>query len=259
MYRAFATNVISAISIYDASDAITMNAAYSPADALLRKLVMNPSNGVKPTLRATIPNVNDTTKYPSPIGIPSRNPSLNACRFVRSIASFPFNLTFFIGSIIIRGKFQRHEGIDSMKISAKGRYALLSMTYLAQNFDSNSPITIITISSKMGISKIYLEQVFAILKRANLVDSIKGSQGGYRLSRAPKKITVYDILSMIELALMEESISESLMPELDRAINSCIYQPLDEKIFDFLKTVTLDDILTAVAHETDAASQMYFI
>lgn len=146
-----------------------------------------------------------------------------------------------------------------MKISAKGRYALLSMTYLAQNFDSNSPITIITISSKMGISKIYLEQVFAILKRANLVDSIKGSQGGYRLSRAPKKITVYDILSMIELALMEESISESLMPELDRAINSCIYQPLDEKIFDFLKTVTLDDILTAVAHETDAASQMYFI
>ena len=146
-----------------------------------------------------------------------------------------------------------------MKISAKGRYALLSMTYLAQHFDSTSPTTIFTVSNKMGISKIYLEQVFAMLKRANLVDSIKGAQGGYRLSRAPKNITVYDILSVIELALMEESVSESLVPEFDRALNTRIYQPLDEKIFDFLKTVTLDDILTAVSQEMDAASQMYFI
>ena len=146
-----------------------------------------------------------------------------------------------------------------MKISAKGRYALLSMVYLAQQFESNSPTTILTISGKMGISKIYLEQVFAILKRANLVNSIKGAQGGYQLARAPRSITVYDILSMIELALMEESISESRMPEIDRAINSCVYQPLDAKIFDFLKSITLEDILTAVARETDAASQMYFI
>lgn len=146
-----------------------------------------------------------------------------------------------------------------MKISAKGRYALLSMTYLAQNFAGSSPTTILTISQKLSISKIYLEQVFAILKRANLVNSIKGAAGGYQLNRAPREITVYDILSVIELALMEESTSESRMPEIDRAINSCIYQPLDKKIFDFLKSITLEDILTAVAHETDAASQMYFI
>ena len=146
-----------------------------------------------------------------------------------------------------------------MKISAKGRYALTSMAYLAQNFDRNSPITIVSISSKMGISKIYLEQVFAILKRSNLVKSIKGSQGGYQLNRTPKDITVYDILSVIELALMEPSISESKFDEMDRAINSCIYEPLDEKIFAFLKSITLEDILTAVANEMDASSQMYFI
>ena len=149
--------------------------------------------------------------------------------------------------------------IVTMKISAKGRYALISMTYLAQNFDGNRPITLINIAGKMGISKIYLEQVFAALKRANLVDSVKGAQGGYQLRRLPREITVYDILSVIVVGLMEPSISESKVGEFDRALNSRIFEPLDQKIFDFLKSITLEDILTAVANEMDASSQMYFI
>ena len=59
----------------------------------------------------------------------------------------------------------RNEGI-SMKISAKGRYGLAAMTYLARNYASGSPVTIVSISEKLGISKIYLEQVFSLLKRA---------------------------------------------------------------------------------------------
>ena len=47
-----------------------------------------------------------------------------------------------------------------MKISAKGRYGLAAMAYLARNFESGTPVTIISISEKLGISKIYLEQVF---------------------------------------------------------------------------------------------------
>ena len=78
-----------------------------------------------------------------------------------------------------------------MKISAKGRYGLAAMTYLARNYASGSPVTIVSISEKLGISKIYLEQVFSLLKRARLVNSIKGSQGGYQLSRAPREITPY--------------------------------------------------------------------
>ena len=53
-----------------------------------------------------------------------------------------------------------------MKISAKGRYGLAAMTYLARNYSCGTPITIVQISKKLGISKIYLEQVFALLKRA---------------------------------------------------------------------------------------------
>ena len=70
-----------------------------------------------------------------------------------------------------------------MKISAKGRYGLAAMTYLARNYEAGTPITIISISEKLGISKIYLEQVFSLLKRARLVNSIK--QPG-RLSAGPR-------------------------------------------------------------------------
>ena len=50
-----------------------------------------------------------------------------------------------------------------MKISAKGRYGLAAMSYIAQNYRTGSPITIISIAEKLGISKIYLEQVFSSL------------------------------------------------------------------------------------------------
>ena len=146
-----------------------------------------------------------------------------------------------------------------MKISAKGRYGLVAMTHLAQCYESNMPITIISISNKLGISKIYLEQVFSLLKRGMLVISIKGSQGGYQLARKPAEITVYDILSAIELSLMEQTISESRIPELDKAINENVYNPLDEGINEILKSVNLEDLLSAVNKEMDASSQMYFI
>ena len=146
-----------------------------------------------------------------------------------------------------------------MKISAKGRYGLAAMTYLAQSYDSGSLVTILSISQKLGISKIYLEQVFAILKRSNLVNSIKGSQGGYQLARPPREITAYDILSVIELTLMEKAApaTPQKMPEIDRAIDSCIYKPMDEKLQELLSAVTLEDILTNI--DKEAASLMYYI
>lgn len=147
-----------------------------------------------------------------------------------------------------------------MKISAKGRYGLAAMTYLARNHAAGSPITIISISEKLGISKIYLEQVFSLLKRAQLVTSIKGSQGGYQLARKPREITAYDILSAIELSLMEKAApATEKLPQLDRALNDKIFTPLDECIKKTLTSVTLDDILIAIDQQKEADSLMYFI
>lgn len=147
-----------------------------------------------------------------------------------------------------------------MKISAKGRYGLAAMTYLARSYASGSPVTIISISDKLGISKIYLEQVFSLLKRAHLVNSIKGSQGGYQLAREPRAISAYDILASIELSLMEKAAPASeKLPSLDQALSSKVFDPLDTSIKDTLSNVHLDDILTAIDAQKDADSLMYFI
>lgn len=148
-----------------------------------------------------------------------------------------------------------------MKISAKGRYGMAAMTYLARRYSAGTPITILSISKALGISKIYLEQVFSLLKRAQLVHSIKGSQGGYQLARPPREISAYDILSSIELTLMEKAApaSPEKAPELDHAMDAKVYDPLDKAIQASLSSVTLDDILMGIEAEKNTESLMYFI
>ncbi|MCI5567759.1 MAG: Rrf2 family transcriptional regulator [Veillonellaceae bacterium] len=146
-----------------------------------------------------------------------------------------------------------------MRISAKGRYGLAAMACLAHSYASGKPVTIISISEYLGISKIYLEQVFSLLKRAKLVTSLKGAQGGYQLARRPSEISTYDILSAIELSLMEPTAQsvEEKAPHLEAAIKETVYDPLDKAIQDTLSSVTLDKILLVEEQENNAL--MYYI
>ena len=148
-----------------------------------------------------------------------------------------------------------------MKISAKGRYGIAAMANLAANYAAGTPITIISISEKLGISKIYLEQVFSLLKRAQLVISIKGSQGGYQLAKAPRDISAYDILSAIELSLMEKTASSTTgkTPALEQALQSVVYDPLNLSIQKSLQAVSLKNLLNEAERQKSAESLMYFI
>lgn len=148
-----------------------------------------------------------------------------------------------------------------MKISAKGRYGLAAMSYIAQNYRTGSPITIISIAEKLGISKIYLEQVFSLLKRAGLVTSIKGAQGGYQLVKAPSAITVYDILGAIELALVEkaEDTVKEQAPALDKALQQAVFEVIDSTLQEKLQAISLQDILNETEKQKSAGDFMYFI
>ncbi len=148
-----------------------------------------------------------------------------------------------------------------MKISAKGRYGLAAMSYIAQNYRTGSPITIISIAEKLGISKIYLEQVFSLLKRAGLVTSIKGAQGGYQLVQAPAAITVYDILGAIELALVEkaEDTVKEQAPALDKALQQAVFEVIDSTLQEKLQAISLQDILNEAEKQKSAGDFMYFI
>ncbi|MDF2565676.1 MAG: transcriptional regulator [Massilibacillus sp.] len=148
-----------------------------------------------------------------------------------------------------------------MKISAKGRYGLAAMTHIAQNCQNGDPITIISIAEKLGISKIYLEQVFSLLKRAGLVLSIKGAQGGYQLVAEPKEITAFAILSAIELALFEaaESTVKEKAAAIDEAMQLTVFNAIDQALETTLKNITLIDLVNEVEKHKEKDNLMYFI
>jgi Rrf2 family protein len=115
------------------------------------------------------------------------------------------------------------------------------MLLLSQNKESDSLLSVIGISKQLDISKIYLEQVFSLLRIAGLVSSVKGSQGGYKLSRSAEKITAYDILSVTENAIFEETEEtvKASQPEMERALQDVLYKPGEKLFREFFEHITL--------------------
>ena len=143
-----------------------------------------------------------------------------------------------------------------MRVSAKGKYALAAMVYLAQS-GHDTVKTVARISEELNISKIYLEQVFSLLKRAGLVLSTKGAQGGYRLAMLPEKITAYAVLKACDQALFEKA--QPVLSEDHQALNhtlDTVYQKMDEEVKTSLESFTLSDLAEKVAGELN--SYMFF-
>lgn len=132
-----------------------------------------------------------------------------------------------------------------MKLSTKGRYGVKAMFELALHF-GEEPVSIKTIAEKQDISDYYLEQLFAGLRRAKLIKSIRGAQGGYILSRHPKDITVAEILNVLEGPI---EISECLNDEeaVCKRANCCVTRLLWQKVSDsvnqVVNSITLQDMV----------------
>jgi len=148
-----------------------------------------------------------------------------------------------------------------MRISAKGRYALAAAIHMAANYNNGEYLTVVSISEKLGISKIYLEQVFSLLKRGGLVHSVKGAQGGYRLMRMPQQTTAFDVLSAVEISLFEkvEDVLSGKAPEIDQALQSSVFDALDQVIRETLSHITLEDLASAVEKYRDGNELMFYI
>ncbi len=148
-----------------------------------------------------------------------------------------------------------------MRISAKGRYGLAAMVYMAQLDHAGEYITLIRIAEALDISKIYLEQVFSLLKRAEVVTSIKGAQGGYKLLKAPKDITVFDVLAGVESALFEdtEDTVKAKVPALEAAMQERVFKKLSTDIETSLQKVSLHDLVVEAEKQRDIDNFMFFI
>ena len=130
-----------------------------------------------------------------------------------------------------------------MKLSTKGRYGVKAMVELAINY-GGAPLSIKTISKRQNISEYYLEQLFSPLRKAKLITSIRGAQGGYVLSREPKDITVAEIMYVLEGQIeIAECIDGVSCDNLDCCATRLLWAKIKNSIDDVMKSVTLQDIV----------------
>lgn len=133
-----------------------------------------------------------------------------------------------------------------MNVTSKGRYALRVMLDLAQH-PEDGYISLKTIADRQGYSMKYLEMIVGSLKKAELVESTRGKEGGYKLCRAPADYTVGEILRSIEDNLAPVSCIKSGSVSCEHA-GECMTIPMWKELDDitnaYLDTVTLQDLLT---------------
>ncbi|MBL4951286.1 Rrf2 family transcriptional regulator [Neobacillus sp. OS1-32] len=139
-----------------------------------------------------------------------------------------------------------------MKISTKGRYGLTIMIELAKNY-GEGPTSLKSIAQTNDLSEHYLEQLIAPLRNAGLVKSIRGAYGGYILSNLPSKITVGDVLRVLEGPITPvEGIEEEEPAKRELWIR------IRDAIRDVIDNTTLED-LASHSEDNDMEGYMFYI
>ena len=133
-----------------------------------------------------------------------------------------------------------------MMVSAKGRYALRILLELAR-YDGEGYLSLKTIAERQKAPIKYLEAIVALLNRAGMVESLRGKEGGYRLTRRPEEYNVFEILRLTEESMAPVAcLGKGEEPDCDHA-DGCLtlpmWQKLDTLIEAYLSTVTLLDLI----------------
>ncbi len=133
-----------------------------------------------------------------------------------------------------------------MKVSTKGRYALSLMVDLGVYGNGGNYISLKDIAARQNISIKYLEQVVTPLHRAGLVRSVRGAQGGYRLSRDPERYTAGEILRAIEGSFAPIACLETDVNECEHYSNCPtvgFWEGMYKVISDYMDSVTLKQLI----------------
>ena len=148
-----------------------------------------------------------------------------------------------------------------MKLSKKSRYGLRALTDLAVNSKTDH-VSLNSIAERNDISLQYLEQIFASLRRAGIVKSVKGPQGGYLLNRPAVRIAVSEILEALEgsYKLEDEDITvdDGYIGSV-LAIQELVIDQVNDKLDDVLTHLTLADLEKRCLSYTQTEQDMYYI
>tara|TARA_Y100001970_G_C13977626_1_gene721452 strand:+ start:464 stop:883 length:420 start_codon:yes stop_codon:yes gene_type:complete len=132
-----------------------------------------------------------------------------------------------------------------MKLSSKGRYAVMALTDLAK-FNLKDPVSLRDISLRQGISLVYLEQLFLKLKKNKIVKSIRGKKGGYVLNKKASEVKISEILLAVDEKIKTVGCKKHLKQGCNGRSSKCIthdfWDELENYINDFFKKKNLEDL-----------------
>ena len=133
-----------------------------------------------------------------------------------------------------------------MKLTTKGRYAVMAMADLATNYNLK-PVSLRDISLRQNISLAYLEQIFIKLKNKKLVKSLRGATGGYILEKPASEIKISNIISAVDEEVKMLNCKKNSKKGCNNKTTKCIthnlWDQLDQHINGFFERVKLQDLI----------------
>jgi Rrf2 family cysteine metabolism transcriptional repressor len=148
-----------------------------------------------------------------------------------------------------------------VRISTRAEYGLRAMLDLADHYRED-PVTLRSIAKRQGLSESYLEQLMAVLKKAGLVTSVRGAQGGYELADDPSRIKISTLFTVLEgpiepVDCVREQ-SEGDCPNSQKCAVQLLWLKLSQSITEVLDSTTLADLVTQT-HELNKDNFTYQI
>lgn len=132
-----------------------------------------------------------------------------------------------------------------MKLSTKGRYGVMAMVDLAQ-FAAPAPVALAEVAERQEISLSYLEQLFAKLRRAGLVTSVRGPGGGYKLAFAAEEIRIADVIAAVDEPIRttgcKPGTAKGCIRRSSRCMTHDLWEELGHQIHSYLISVSLADV-----------------
>ena len=133
-----------------------------------------------------------------------------------------------------------------MKLNTRGRYAVMALADMA-SFNRQNPVSLRDISLRQNISLVYLEQIFSKLKKSNIVKSIRGTNGGYILTKDPEKIKLSNIFlavdEKVKTVQCKKESKKGCNGKLTKCITHYLWDDLEMHINDFFDKKNLGDLV----------------
>ena len=145
-----------------------------------------------------------------------------------------------------------------MRLSTKGKYALIAMAFIARK-DFNSKVSVAEVSTNLGISQTYLEQLFMKLRKANLVRASRGASGGFTLNYHPKNIRIHDIMEAVDenfaVVSNENRFHPKISPEpFEQILAEKFWEQFSSQVYLFLHNISLEDVASDSMEPCQAVS-----